>query len=235
MTDDGARAAPDDPEERTGTLIESLASDLAPVRPLPPLRWVVAALALVWALVGAVGIGWLGARPDLAEAWMGGRGVAAVFAALALAGGSGTAAAVAMSIPGRESLVRRCTWCAALSMGAAAGLGSVLFSRTPISVAPVSAHLHCLLVAVTMGLLPAMAVVVFAGRAAPFRPLVLAVAAAAAAASVGTVVSQAACPMPDMRHLLMGHVLAPVAGAALLTLPLVLVLRHFGAGDPAGD
>ncbi len=228
MTEERARRGADDPAR---ALIESLATDLAPVRPLPPIRWVVGGLALVWMGVALLGVQWLGARPDLAEAWLGGPGVTAVFVALAVAGAAGTTAALAMGVPGREGLVRRGVWCAALALAGAAGLGSVLLWQTPKVVAPLAADLHCLLMAVLLGGLPALGVIAFAGRAAPFRPFVLALAAAAAAASLGTVVSQAACPMPDMKHLLMGHVLAPVAGALVLTLPLALVLRQLGASS----
>ncbi len=228
MTDDRARGLPDDPAR---ALIESLATDLAPIRPLPPLRRVVGALALVWAVVAGLGLAWLGARPDLAEAWTSGPGVAAVFVALALAG----VAALAMGIPGREGLVRRGIWCAALALAGAAGLGSVLFWQAPSIVTSLENDLHCLVVAIVMGALPALGVIGFAGRAAPFRPFALTLAAAAAAASLGTVVAQAACPMPDMKHLLVGHVLAPGAGALVLTLPLGLLLRRLAASSEAAS
>lgn len=96
-----------------------------------------------------------------------------------------------------------------------------------------SSDLHCLLVACAVGLLPALGVVAFAGRAAPHRPLVLAVAAAAGAVALGTVAAQASCPYADLRHLLMGHALAPALGALLLVLPLLVALHRTerAAGD----
>ena len=210
----------------THELVDRLADELEPVRPLPPLRWVIAAGAVLWAVVAAVGVAYLGPRSDLARHWLGGPGVSAVFAALAFAGAGGSVAALALGLPGREAVVRLAAAVAVAGMALAAGLGTVLFWKSPALHAPLSADLHCLAVSGVLGALPALAVVLFAGRAAPFRPLVIAVAAAAGAASLGSVVSQAACPMPDLGHLLVGHLLAPVAGVVGLSLPLLVVLRR---------
>ena len=91
--------------------------------------------------------------------------------------------------------------------------------------------LGCLLEATALSTLPSIGVVLFAGRAAPFRPLVLVLAAAAGAAALGAVITQAACAMPDFRHLMIGHVLAPIAGVAVLTLPLLIVLKRLARED----
>ncbi len=222
-------------DERAEQLIDRLSRDLVPVRPLPQLRVVVGLLGVVWLAVTIVGVRSLGARPDLAEAWLGSGGVAAVFVGLALAGAGGTIAALAMSVPGRETLARVAFWIGGAGMAIAAGCGTLLFWRSPLAASPWTADLACLVEAIGFGVLPAIGVVLFAGRAAPFRPLVLALAAAAAAAAIGSVAAQAACPMPDFRHLLMGHVLAPVAGAFLLTLPLVFALRRLQERQARGQ
>jgi len=119
---------------------------------------------------------------------------------------------------------------AGAGMVLAAGAGSLLFLESPIPWhgGGWSADLDCLTVAVAVGVLPAVGIVAFAGRAAPFRPFVLVVAAAASAAALGTVAAQASCPMADLRHLLVGHVLAPAAGALVLSTPLLVVLRRIG-------
>ncbi|MCP5057187.1 MAG: DUF1109 domain-containing protein [bacterium] len=211
-------------------LIRVLARGLEPVQPLPPLRFVVGGLLGLWGLVAAVGVVVFGSRPDLAEAWLGQGGVAFVFAGLGLAGIAGLVAAVALGVPGRERLVSWMVLTAGAGMVLAAAGGSLLFLESPMPWrgGGWSADLNCLAVAVAVGILPALGVVAFAGRAAPFRPLVLVVAAAASAAALGTVVAQASCPMADLRHLLMGHVLAPAAGALVLSTPLLIALRRIG-------
>ena len=217
-------------EERSEELIRELAQDLEPVRPLPPLRFVVGGLLGLWGLVAAVGVVVLGARPDLTEAWLGRGGVAFVFGGLGLAGAAGLVAAVALGVPGRERLVRASVLAAGAGMVLAAGGGSVLFLESPMpwNGSGWSADFGCLAVAMAVGVLPAAGIVAFAGRAAPFRPFVLVVAAAASAAALGTVAAQTSCPMPDLRHLFTGHVLAPAAGALVLTTPLLVALRRIG-------
>jgi hypothetical protein len=71
-------------------------------------------------------------------------------------------------------------------------------------------------------------VVWFAGRAAPFRPVVLVLAAAAGTAALGAITAQASCHHWEMRHLLVGHALAPAVGVLLLTLPLLVALKRLG-------
>ncbi len=66
------------------------------------------------------------------------------------------------------------------------------------------------------------------GRAAPYRPIVLVLAAAAGTAALGAITAEASCPHPEMRHLLVAHALAPVVGVLLLTLPLLVALRRVG-------
>ncbi len=221
--------------EPSHDLIDSLTEDLRPVKPLPPLRFVIAGVILLWLLVAAVGVPWLGARPDLSTSLFGGGSVSVVFLALTASGASGLVAALALGIPGRERLVRYSMLVAISGMAVAAGLGTVLFVQSPVAVAPWKADVRCLMEALALGLLPALGVIAFAGRAAPYRPLVLTVAAAAGAASLGSVAAQAACAMPDFRHLLMGHVLGPVAAAMVLSLPLLFVLRQMAKARTAAD
>ncbi|MCP3985038.1 MAG: DUF1109 domain-containing protein [bacterium] len=215
---------------RSEDLIRELARELEPVQPLPPLRFVVGGLLGLWALVAAVGVAVLGSRPDLAQAWLGRGGVAFVFGGLGLAGVAGLAASVALGVPGRERLVRLALLAAGVGMVLAAGGGSLLFleSAMPWNGGGFRADLDCLAVALVVGIFPGLGVVAFAGRAAAFRPVVLVVAAAASAAALGTIVAQASCPMVNLRHLLMGHALAPAVGVLVLSVPLLVALRRIG-------
>jgi hypothetical protein len=181
--------------------------------------------------VAAAGLALRGVRPDLAEGLLMDPGAGPVLAALALAGVAGVVAALAAAVPGRERLARAGLAVGLAGMGVAAGVGTLLVVQSPPAAqeAPLSSDLSCLAVALVVGLLPALAVAVFAGRAAPHRPLVAVLAAAAGTAALGAVAAQASCPYADPEHLMLGHVLAPVAGAVLLTLPLLLALRRAAA------
>ena len=224
------------------TLIRELARDLEPVQPIPRIRTVTAGVIALWFAVAAIGLTVLGLRPDLAEAMIGVRGVAAVFAGLGLAGLGGVVAALAMGVPGREVLARVALALAILGMLMAAGVGALLFAASSVAEVRVSwtADLACLAVAILVGLLPAVGVVWFAGRTSPFRPVIAVLAAAAGTAALGAVTAQASCPHSEMRHLLVAHSLAPGFGVLLLTLPLLVALKRFarssqgqGLGSPS--
>jgi hypothetical protein len=210
-------------------LIRELARDLDPVQPIPRIRTVMAGVIALWFAAAAIGFAVLGLRPDLGEAMIGMRGVAIVFAGLGLAGLGGVVAALAMGVPGREVLARAALALAILGMVIAVGAGTLLFAISPVTDARllVRGDLACLTVAVLVGLLPAVAVVWFAGRASPFRPVIAVLAAAAGTAALGAITAQGSCPHSEMRHLLVAHALAPAFGVLLLTLPLLVALKRF--------
>jgi len=219
------------------TLIRELARDLEPVQPIPRIRTVMAGVIALWFAVAAIGLTVLGLRPDLAEAMIGVRGVAAVVAGLGLAGLGGVAAALAMGVPGREVLARAALVLAVFGMVVAVGVGTLLFAMSPVTEArvPWSGDLACLTVAVLVGLLPAVGVVWFAGRALPFRPVIAVLATAAGTVALGAVTAEASCPHSEMRHLLVAHALAPVFGVLLLTLPLLVALKRFARSSQGLD
>jgi hypothetical protein len=210
-------------------LIRELARDLDPVQPIPRIRTVMAGVTALWFAVAGIGLTVLGLRPDLAEATIGVRGVAAVFAGLGLAGFGGVAAALAMGVPGREVLVRGALFLAIFGIMVAAAVATLLFAMNPVADTRVSltGDLACLTVAMLVGLLPAVGVVWFAARAAPFRPVIVVLAAAAGTAALGAIAAQASCPHSEMRHLLVAHALAPAVGVLLLSLPLLAAMKRF--------
>jgi hypothetical protein len=140
----------------------------------------------------------------------------------------GVVAALALGRPGRESAARGGAVFAMLGLGLAAGIGSYLVfeGQSAMMDADGMADMTCLLIACAVALLPAIGVMVMAGRAAPYRSLVLVIAAAAGTAALGAVTTQATCPFGGLRHLMIGHLLAPAVGALLLSLPLLFVLRR---------
>ena len=213
---------------RADELVRELVADLAPVKPIPPVRAAVAGVVGVWLAVAALGVGIKGLRPDWLEAFLAPLGPGGILAGLGMMGIGGVIASVALGVPGRERTVRVGIVFALLGLAVSAGVGSLLFLQSPAVEMSGSAttHFACLAVACVVALLPAIGVTIFAGRAAAFRPLVLVIAAAAGTAALGAVTAQATCPYDDVRHLMLGHLLAPAVGALVLSLPLLVALRR---------
>jgi len=215
-------------DEPAQELIDTLTSDLAPVEPIPSLRRVAGGVIALWLVVAAIGLLLMGVRPDLLAALSSPFGPGGIFAGLAAAGVGGLVAALALSVPGRESTARAGFVLASVGLAYAAGVGTFLFSQSPslTTTTDWTADLRCLGISCAVGLLPAVGVVLFSARAQVFRPLALVVAAAAGAAALGAVTAQANCPANDARHLMLGHILAPGVGALVLSLPLLVALRR---------
>jgi hypothetical protein len=212
----------------TRALIRDLASDLTPVRPLPRIRFVAAAVLLLWLAIGLVGIGVKGLAPTFWETLAMPVSPGGIFAGLLVAGLGGVFAALALAVPGRERLARAGLALGGAGMAIAAGVGFALLARSPLVEwrLPSGHDLPCLVTALAVGLVPALALGWFGGRAAPFRPLTIALAAAAGAAALGGSVAQATCPGDEAMHLMLGHVLVPMVGAFVLTLPLLVAMRR---------
>jgi MFS family permease len=219
--------------DSTRELIRELTSDLAPVKPLPRVRFVAAAVLLAWLAIGVVGVALKGLAPTFWATLAMPVSAGGIFAGLLLAGVGGVLAALALAVPGRERLARAAFALGGGGMAIAAGVGSALIARSPLIEWrwPTGHDLPCLLTALVIGLVPALALGWFGGRAAPFRPLAIALAAAAGAAALGGSVSQATCAAGDPMHLLLGHVIAPAAGAFALTLPLLIAIRRSERGQ----
>ena len=151
-----------------------------------------------------------------------------MYLGLGAAGVGGICAAVASAIPGREPATRFALGVSIGGLAGAAGFGTLLVLESPLLEArmPAAHDWSCLLVALAVAALPAIGVILVARRAAPFRPLVLSLAAAAGTAALGSIAAQASCAAGDPVHLLLGHVLAPAAGVLVLTLPLLAALRR---------
>jgi hypothetical protein len=214
--------------DSTRELIRELARDAAPVKPLPRLRFVALALLSLWLAIGVAGVAIQGLAPTFWEALTMPVSAGGIFAALLVAGLGGVVAALALAVPGRERLARFGFALGGAGSMLAAGVGIALLMRSPLVEWrwPEQHDLPCLAVALAVGFAPALALGWFAGRAAPFRPLALALAAAAGAAALGGSVAQATCAATDPLHLVFGHILVPAAGALVLTLPLLVAMRR---------
>ena len=217
---------PSMPQLPNELLIQRLAQSLTPVRPVPRLRWIT--LAVVSLSVGASGVAsvWLGF--ELRTEGTLRTGLFAIYAGLGLSGVAGVVAALSASIPGREGLSRNALFAATGALALAAGVATgVLWDSPGLNApAPAAAALRCLALACAVAVLPAVAVIGFGAWTRTFRPLVVVLAAAAGTAALGGIAAKTSCPYGDLRHLMLGHLLAPAAGALLLTVPLFFTLHR---------
>jgi hypothetical protein len=208
--------------QTTEQLVVELARHLAPVRPVRRLRVVFAGILVTAAAVAAAVL----ALRGVATPFLGSPGMRPVFAALAagmgLLGAGATVAALAQSVPGREAALR--AGLLAASVGILLVGGVVLLMRSaspgpPLAV-PVSADLGCLLWAAGVGIVPAFAALWFIAQAAPHRPGFSVLVAAVGAVALGSLATQLSCPYVGLRHLILGHVLAPVSGGLVVAVLL---------------
>jgi hypothetical protein len=177
----------------------------------------------LWLAFSAVAFALKGITPEMREALRFPIGAGGAVASLLFGGAGWLAAALALSLPGREAVVR-----GGLTIGAAGmlfvnllGIGGLwLEPRSPGAL-----DLPCVLQALALAFPPALAAAWFAGRAAPFRPLTIALAAAGATSALGAAVALVTCPIHNLGHLLWGHAIAPLLGILALTLPLLVMLR----------
>ncbi len=212
----------------TRDLIRDLANDLAPVKALPRVRFVAAAVLLLWLAIGVVGVAVQGLAPTFWQTLTMPVSAGGIFAGLLIAGIGGVLAALALAVPGRERLARAAFALGGAGMAIAAGVGIALIARSPLVEwrMPEAHDLPCLITALVVGLVPALALGWFGGRAAPFRPLAIAIAAATGAAALGGSVAQATCAADDPIHLMLSHVIVPAVGAFAFALPLLIAIRR---------
>ncbi len=217
--------------EATSRLIERLSGDLQPVRRLPRLRAAGAGVALLALSAAALALGFRGPRADLLDALARSPGFAAILAGLALVAVGAIVAALASSVPGRERAARVGLAAGLLGVLLAGVVGGVLVASGSRPLGPPaswSTDLECVAVSCLLALPPALGLLAFASRGAPYRPLLAALAAATGAVAAGALVVHLSCPCSDARHLILAHAFAPVLGGLLLTVPFRAALRQVG-------
>lgn len=214
--------------DRTESLLRDLACDLAPVRPIPPLR--APALLAVGALAVGVSVQVMagGRAPGFAPgvAWSDAAHLV-LFVGLGLAGLGCLSAALAGAVPGRERLARAgrmLAWFAA-GLVAAGSVAWIRASGAPESGLPISSSLGCAGRAALLGIVPGVILGLFLGRALPRRPWILAIWAAVAALALGALVVHASCANGGALHVPLGHGVVPGLLALALALPLGVLAR----------
>lgn len=200
----------------TRQVIQGLVADLQPVVPLavPSVRlrrWISIALA-----AGAVVVGILGLRDDLAAALLSPPFLRHSMLLLAAAVASASAA-LTLAVPGERpplwlrtapvtAILTWAAWLAAELMTHAAAGNDVWAS---------SGGWGCVGKAFAVGLVPGVALAVMIGRAAPPRMQGAATFAAMAGAAVGAFGVEVTCPLNNPMHLLLWHA-APVATTVMV-------------------
>lgn len=211
--------------ETTEQLARELARSAGQVERLPSLRWAVVRVLAAASVSGAAALAWLGLSPGFLQGGAAMWGFAALVTGLTLVGAGATVGALALGIPGREAAARAGLGCAAL--GALLSFAWVPFAigSSTGATPPWPSDALCLLQACAVGALPAGVALWFVAHAVPHRPGLAVMAAAAGAVGLGALAAKAACPVDGLRHVVLGHALAPLAGAVLLALPLLGLRR----------
>jgi hypothetical protein len=215
---------------KTDELIAQLASQAAPLRPLPS----PAARALAWSVVAmasaAAGIVIFGARPDL-DVVMGQTEFMWPLVAAIVTAGVAAGASLVLAVPGSErSPALRGS---SLTLGALWALMLVVFVvRDGHGFAGATHWPICFIRVIAIGLAPAIVLIGMLRRAAPLRITWTSALAVTAAMAAGAMAAQIVCPIDDAAHALLGH-FGPVLVLGLLgaaTARRMLALRTTDRG-----
>jgi hypothetical protein len=225
-----------DEPRRTRELIDALVVDLEPVRRFPSLPAALGIVGVAWLVLAA--LLWRLMHPDPAEVgvkvvtdpWF-----AAVLVGLGAAALGGSLSAIAGVVPGRETLERgaRTVGGTGLVVAVAAGLGATALGLGEPSPA-LSKDITCFVLGATVGVAPAIALVLLERWGLARRPWRNATGALLGAFGLGGLAVQIGCHYPGARHMLLGHVGVPVVMGAVLLVPLALIVRRFAARRRGG-
>ena len=211
----------------TESLIDQLVDVLTPVRRILPLRAALAIVLGVWAFVLGLGLATRAPSPGLWETAVGSWLLAGVLGGLVLVGFGGSAAALAARVPGRETVFK--AGAALLLAGLLAGAGVCAIALALLGFndrCPLIADGMCLGRSVLFALPVVIGMNVLVLRGCVSRPGTTALLALAAPAALGAVVVHLTCSLDGPRHLLFGHLGAPLVLALVGALPLAMLLRR---------
>lgn len=208
--------------------IRELARDLAPVRPIPPLRAALAA-AVALALV-SLAAHWLLGGPGLRP---GGTAVSslpylATLAGLALVAFGALGGALAAAVPGREAAARLGARVAVTGVLVAVvgGIWGIVVGGGMAAGERITDCLSCIGRALTLGAAPVLLACSFIVYAAVRRPGPGTALALAGGVALGAVAVHATCPSDSPLHWLLAHTLAPVMAVLVLTAPVAAILAR---------
>lgn len=205
--------------------IRELAQNLAPVRPIPPLR--AAAAAAVAMGLAALGVEWLLGGPGLRHsgtaAWLS-PSYFAVLAGLVLMASGAIGSALAGAVPGRERSARLGTGTAVLglTLSIAGGVWGLVHGGELTE--DLWACLWCIGRALALGLAPMLLVCAFIVYSAVRRLGLGTARALAGGVALGAVAVHLTCPSESPLHWIAAHTLAPVVAVVVLAAPLAACL-----------
>ncbi len=208
--------------------IRDLTRALRPVRPIPPLRAVVAAGAGLW-LAFVLLWQWLGDspirrldHPDWSDPTF-----LSILAGLALVAIGATVGAIASSVPGRAATTRAGLVCMGIGgiVSITSGLLAMPFVQLRFDLEELFACLSCISHSAILGSLTALVSCAFIAYAVLRRPGASISLAIIGGVAFGAIVVHATCEATGGAHQLVSHVLAPLITAAVLTLPVSLATR----------
>jgi hypothetical protein len=212
----------------TEPLLRELAAELTPVRPIPRLR--TAGFAVLGIFGASVAVYWLMGAPFLlppnAQLWSN-PGFLAVLAGLSIVAAGALTRGLSAAIPGSGSASRtgRVLVGIGLALIAVGTVASfVVWGGAGIAM-PLETSWVCLGRAVALGVLPALVGCAYLGRGDSRSPGVAGGLAVLGAAALGAAIVHAGCGYSYVPHMLLGHVLAPVAAALVGALPLAFLIR----------
>ena len=205
---------------RTEDLIQRLALDATPVRPLRPVAIRVAGWLALAALSLAVVLTLMGVRRELGDT-ADRLDFTLEAALLLLTATSAVVGALLVSVPG-AAMTRRVRWVPVLLAAACVVLAAGELAYAAMSGAP-SGRLtfawHCVYKTTSVAVIPGIALFVMLRRAAPLQPGWAGMLAVLATAAIGVLGANIICPTDRPLHMLVWHV-APLMlfaglGAAL--------------------
>jgi len=206
-------------QRHTDEIVTGLARSLRPVRRIPRLRTI--GLAVAAAALASMGLClWLlGPRPDVVALQLSVPFVS-LAAGLGLFACGGVLAALGASIPGRRRVTGLGLGLVALGLGAwlVAGLSLAPGAPAgrPLSAAWAQMTARCIGIALLVALPAAACLLPFVVRALPRRRALALASAGAAVAAAGALPVHLYCQGNDPLHVLVSHVVGPIALAALL-------------------
>jgi len=216
----------------TDEFLRELSRDLSPVERIARLRSGVLGVIGLWGVLTLAALAVRGLSPTFSHPTGLASGFGVVLVGLSLAGLGGVVAALASSVPGRETTARAASGLLGLGPLLGLGLGGWLLSRDVAAALPPSlgSDARCLSLAFGVAALPALGALLYAVRAAPSHRAMTLAALGAGCVALGAFTAQLGCTDTAFRHLMVSHALAPALGAALFFAPLWLGFRRLRQG-----
>jgi len=216
----------------TDDFLRELSRDLSPVERIARLRSATLGVFGLWGVLTLAALAVRGLSPAFSRPTGLTSGFGVVLMGLSLAGLGGVVAALASSVPGRETTARAAGGLLGLGLLVGLGLGGWLLSGdAAAALSPgLGSDARCLSLALGVAALPALGALLYVVRAAPARRAMTLAAVGAGCVALGAFTAQLGCTDTTFRHLMVAHALAPAIGAALFLAPLWLGFRRLRQG-----